>query len=499
MIRDDRQKDGSQEGAALIGTVMVMLILSMLGTVSMNLAALEIESVGAARDEAVARHLAEAGADLAVQWFHDPQSAPIGTDGSLLGKRYELRHSGPSFFDAQGVSQFVGTADHPDLVYEASKPLDDRLLNDPASGWFRSLGSLGRILKLKAYGPTRPGLLCTVEVTAGTAGGTGGGMGGSGGLSRTLSVQLGTRAIPPLRAGVQIGTSGEPHAPSGPLPIWLHWGDLKVKGDARFGGRDQVPTKTALAPVTGQSYADMTHREDRWLDIWVGGGALFGLSASEPSGGIPANVYPRQDPFPGLKEDRWDYETMKKQALLYGSYYGLERDGLLYQNGRVEPGLGRTADEVFGSEAVGDHHGLVFVDTLDRRPPGTDNLGTLSLETEYAEGLFVVNAHLHLKPKGIGKSVPVLSPPGEGLSSLGSRVPVELTGIHLQGVLYTPGDLTIEGRPRMYGALVVGGKVTQTSEVSGQLEIWYNYGLRSGIVQGMPLVYVAPGTWVEKY
>src|SRR5437867_8956147 len=121
MIRDDRQKDGSQEGAALIGTVMVMLILSMLGTVSMNLAALEIESVGAARDEAVARHLAEAGADLAVQWFHDPQSAPIGTDGSLLGKRYELRHSGPSFFDAQGVSQFVGTADHPDRGGQQSR------------------------------------------------------------------------------------------------------------------------------------------------------------------------------------------------------------------------------------------------------------------------------------------------------------------------------------------------------------------------------------------
>jgi len=145
---------------------------------------------------------------------------------------------------------------------------------------------------------------------------------------------------------------------------------------------------------------------------------LFGLSAPGPAGGIPANVYPRQDPFPGLQEDRWDYEAMKKQALLYGSYYALERDGLLYQNGRVEPGLGRTADEVFGSEAAGDHHGLVFVDTLDRRPPGTDNLGTLSLETEYAEGLFVVNAHLRLKPKGSGKSVPVLSPPGEGLSSL---------------------------------------------------------------------------------
>ena len=78
---------------------------------------------------------------------------------------------------------------------------------------------------------------------------------------------------------------------------------------------------------------------------------------------------------------------------------------------------------------------------------------------------------------------------GETLSLAGDRGIIE----------YVPGDLTIEGRPRMYGALVVGGKVTQTSEVSGQLEIWYNYGLRSGIVQGMPLVYVAPGTWVEKY
>jgi len=485
----------SEQGAALIGAILVMLILSMLGTVSLNLAALEIESAGAARDEAVARHLAEAGADLVVQWFHDPQTAPVGASGSLFGKRYELPHSGPSFFDAQGVSQFVGTADHPDLAYDASTPWGDRLLNDPASGWFRSLRPLGRILKLKIYGPTRPGLLCTVDVTAGTAGG----IAGSRELMRTLSVQLGARTIPPLRAGVQVGTNGPPQLSNGPLPIWLHWGDMKVMGDARFTGREQVPTKTALAPVTGRSYVEMTHREDRWLDIWVGARAFFGRAETEPSRSIPANVYPRQDPIPGLKEDRWDYETMKKQALLYGSYYSLERDGLLYQNGSVEPGLGRTADEVFSSEAVGDHHGLVFVDTLDRRSPRPDNLGSLSIETEYAEGLFVVNAHVRLVPKGTGRSVSVLSPPGEGLSSLATRVPVTLSGIHIQGVLYTPGDLMIEGDPRMYGALVVGGKATQASEVSGLLEIWYTYELRSGLVQGMPLVYVAPGTWMEKY
>lgn len=476
-----------------MGAILIVLILSILGTVSLNLAAQEIESLRAVRDDAVARHLAEAGADLVVQWFHDPRSSPPaksgGTPGSLFVKQYDLPESGPSFFDANGVSQFTGTSEHPDLLYDAARPEHDRLLNDPITGWFRALRALGRVLKLKVYGPTSPRLLCTVEVTAGV-----------GGLTRTVAVQLGARAIPPLRAGAQLAGNGTGPVPGGSPPIWLHWGDLRLRGEAHLGKRNAIPTKTVMAPVTGQSYAQMSHPEDRWLDIWVGGSAFFDPAvAVEPP---PSNVYPQQDPFPGLKEDRWDYESLKKQARLYGAYYARDREGLLYRNGMVIPGQGLTADAVFGSESVGDHHGLVFVDTLDQLPPNPTNLGTLMLDTEYAEGLFIVNGHLILKPKGTGKSVPVLSPPSEGFDSLGSRVPVDLSGIHVQGVLYAAGDIAIEGHPRIYGALIAGGQVlggSGTSTGSGSVEVWYNYDLRSGLSRGMPVVYVAPGTWQEKY
>ncbi|TLY13516.1 MAG: hypothetical protein E6K69_08905 [Nitrospirae bacterium] len=464
-VNEDRER-----GAALIGSVMAILLLTMLGTVSLNLATQEIESVGAARDGAVAQHLAEAGADLVVQWFHDPNSALSGPDSRLFAKQYDLPDVGASFFDAMGVSQFSGTSDSPDLLYDASRPVDDRLLNDSANGWFRSLRSLGRILKLRVYGPTRPGLLCTDEVTAGAAGTT-----------RTLSVQLGARTIPPLRAAVQAGNGVMSRVPDGPAPVWLHWGDLKVKGDVNFGKIEELPVKTMQAPVTGQSYVEMTRREDRWLDIWLGGSALFSQSASIPMVTLPPNLYQQRDPSPGLKLDHWNYETMKHYA------------------GIMETGLRVTANKVFGSKSVGDHHGLVFVDTLDQRPPRGDNLGTLSLETEYAEGLFVVNAHVSLKPQGSGQSVPVLSPPPEGSSSVATRVPVQLTGVHIQGVLYSAGDIVFEGRPRVYGAVMVEGRMVGGSTTGEALEVWYNDDLRSGLLRGMPLVYVAPGTWREQY
>jgi hypothetical protein len=476
-----------EKGTALIGAVLVVLILSMLGTVSLSLGVQEIEAVKGAHEEAVARHLAEGAIDLVMQWFHDPRSIPNEMVASLLAKRHDVA-TGPSFFDGQGTSQFTGTADRPDAVYDASRPADDRVLNDQTVGWFRSLRTIGRILKLKVYGPARPGLLCTVEVTAGT-----------GNLNRTLSVQLGTRTIPPLRSAVQIGSNGLGQAPDSPLPVWAHWGDLKVKGDTRFGTYQDIPVKTSLTAVTGLSYAEMTRREDRWLAIWVGGEALFAPAPSGQTAMPPSNIFPGQDPLPGLQDDRWDYERMKNQAILFGSYYVLGRDGLLYRDGLVEPGLGLVTEAVLGAEFPGDHKGLVFIDTLDQKPPRTDNLGTLSLESSYAEGLFVVNAHVHLKPKGTGLPASVLSPPTEGTSSPGARVPVQLAGVHINGVLYAVGDVTFEGEPRIYGALVAGGRVRKVSETAGHLEVWYNHDLRSGLVQGLPLVYMAPGTWQEKY
>lgn len=482
----------NERGIALLGVLLALLILSVLGLTSMNMAGIEIQSAGATREERTAQHAAEAAVDQVMAWFHDPGSAPEGPVGALFAKRFDLAGSGPSFFDAQGRSQFTGTPERPDVLFDASQPVHDELLNGPTTGWFRSLRGLGRVLKLKVYGPMRPGLLCTVEATAAAA------SPGSSGLARTVSVQMGTRTIPAVRAAVQaaglLATS-----PGGvSAPVEVHWGDLKVGGDVLWKTVDAVPLKTDLAPVTGQSYSEMTRREDRWVDIWVGGATLFVTTTPAGGASLPANVHQRQEPVPGLRMDQWDYESLKQAALLYGRYYARDRDGLLYADGIVEPGRGMTADEVFVSSGVGDHRGLVFIDTLDQQPPRADNLGMLAVGTDYAEGLFVVNAHVSWKPRGPGRPVPALSPPREGLASTATRVPVQLSGVHLQGVLYAAGNLLFEGRPRVYGAVLVAGSLGETGGTGSALEVWYNHDLQSGLVRGLPLIYPAAGTWQLK-
>lgn len=482
---------GDKRGGALLGTILIVSMLMALGFLSLTLAIQEVQISGAAKADAAARHLAEAGTDMVMQWFHDPSTAPSGPAAALFGKQYDLPVEGPSFFDAQGHSQFTGTPERPDLSYDASRPQDNRLLNDPSDGWFRGLRHLGRIVRLKVYGPVRPGLLCTVDVSAEQAG-----------VSRTVSVQLGAPTIPPLRAGIQVGSEalgGTAPLPSGPLPIWVHWGDMTIRGDAALESIWKIPVKAGLAPITGQSYAHMTRREDRWLDVWVGGEALFKPSVDGVSAEVPDNVHPRQDPFPGLRLDVWDYHSMKDAARLFGAYYVLGPDGLLYESDPMDPGTRRTPDEVFGSQAVGDHQGLVFVDTLDQRPPSAGNLGTLSLRTDYAEGLFVVNAHVFWKPSGPGRSILALSPPEEGSSPVETRVPADVAGIHLQGVLYAAGNMTFEGLPRVYGAVVVDGRIVRPSRQGDLLEVWYNHDLQTGLVRGIPLVYRARGTWRDLY
>ena len=478
-------KQATERGASLIGAILLVVILSMLATVSLNLAVEELESHRAAKDEAAARHLAEAGAGLVLQWFHDPSSVPDGAMRGLLARRYEHPDRGPSFFDADGRSQFTGTEERPDVVLNAARPADNRLLNDPAGGWFRSLNALGQIHTLAVYGPTRPGLLCTVQVTAAAHG-----------LTRTLAVQLGERALPPIRTAVEIGNRGPVPAAGTPLPVWIHWGDLVVNGDVQLGAVREIPVNTWLAPVTGQSYAEQMRPEDRWLDIFVGGEARFAPASPDPT---PAHVHVHQEPTPGLRQSRWDYGTMKREALRDGTYYARGQDGLLYRHGTIEPGLGMTVDDALRSEAVGDHHGLVFVDTLDQAPPRADNLGTMTVHTDYAEGVFILNAQVIFAPGGAGKSVPALSPPPDAQPSAETRMPAQLAGIHVRGVLVTPGDLIVEGQPRVYGALIVGGKIEQAQGSIARLEVWYDDDLRTGLIRGVPLVYQAPGTWLEKY
>lgn len=115
------------------------------------------------------------------------------------------------------------------MVFDAANLQHDRLLNDPQTGWFKSMKGLAKILKLRVYGATRPGLLCTVEVTAGA--------GPASRVTKTLSMEFGAYAVPALHAPLQSGALGSESVQSRSGSVFAHWGEMVIRGRAYFPGR----------------------------------------------------------------------------------------------------------------------------------------------------------------------------------------------------------------------------------------------------------------------
>jgi hypothetical protein len=242
------------------------------------------------------------------------------------------------------------------------------------------------------------------------------------------------------------------------------------------------------------------YAQDRWTEYWVGGTVSViappaGQGANPP---LSENVHQHQYPTPGVRLDQWDYDSLKKIALRWGTYYRLDRMGRLHSQGASDSDQGVMPADALESHIIGDHRGLVFIDTVDGQPPRADNMGTLVLETDYVEGLLVVQGHVVFRPRAEGKSVPALSPSQPGAESLGARVPVQLTGIHVNGLLYAAGAIRLERSARLYGAMMAGQSVTSIG-TGTVIEVWYNADLAQGLFRGLPVVYRAPGTWLAKY
>jgi hypothetical protein len=480
-----------ERGHILLAALALVLILSLLGMTSLYLAGQDATGVGAMRAEKVAQRLADAATDIVVSWFHDPAATPPAL-AAVLAKQQGDDASGPSFFDATGQSQFRGTVDRPDILLDAANSPDDRILNEPRPGTAPTLRGLGRILTLRVYGPLRPGLLCTMDVTATTM--------DQPPVARTVRVQLGAITIPAVRAAVQVGQAlGTPQLGS-ESPILVHWGDHRVVGDLTVRRVEDLVFKSSTASVNGLPYDSSRQEEDRWAEYRIGGNVIVtnpppGQSLNPPGS---LNVHVRQQPSPGVRLDRWEYKQVKNIARQVGTYYRLDRQGRLHLDGVDASDPGFLPSEVLTSDAVGDHRGLVFIDTIDGEAPRSDNLGTLVLETEYVEGLLVVQGHVIVRPRGTGQLVPVLSPPEEGSTSLGTRIPVQLTGINLNGVLIAAGTITFEQSARVFGGLMAGDTI-RASGTSVKVEIWYNADLAKGLHRGLPVVFRAPGTWQMKY
>jgi type II secretory pathway pseudopilin PulG len=483
-------KDG-QQGIALLGAMVVALILSLLGATLLNLAGQETVSAGLASQAAVAQQLADAAGELVVTWFHSPQTiAGAAQLSSLQEKRNRDKEGAPSFFDASGRSQFVGTADQPDVRLQIGNPSDNGLLNDPETGMFRTMTHLGQVEELKVYAPSKPGLLCTIDTTIVTN--------TNPPVRQSILMQLGGLDVPPLRAAVQVGQHLGRFQSGNESPVSVHWGELKVGGDLILTQADEIPLRTALAPVTGQAYGEMTQREDRWMEGWIGGTVQLTQPHAGQTPSFPTNLHVGQNPIPGVRLDQWPYEQIKRVAKRFGRYFAIDREGLLYPQGVVEPGRGISPDEVFRSQGSGDQLGLIFIDTLDQTPPRADNLGVVRLQSPYFEGMAVVQGHVVLAPSGSGQSIGVRSPQLIDQGKDFGRTPVQLSGMHFNGVLHASGDITIAGRVRLYGAVAAGGTITSAGSGSS-LEVWYDHDLSRGLYRGLPQVYRASGTWMTRY
>jgi hypothetical protein len=103
-----------------------------------------------------------------------------------------------------------------------------------------------------------------------------------------------------------------------------------------------------------------------------------------------------------------------------------------------------------------------------------------------------------MKPSGAGRPVTVLSPAPEGSTAFSGRIPITLSGVHLNGLLYAAGTIALERDTRIYGALITAATLAIGSGTP-ILEVWYNPDFGKGFFRGLPVVYRAPGTWQVKY
>ncbi len=486
-----RNVSGDQRGIALLGAMVIVLVLSALATTLLNLSGQEAVSASAAGQLAVAQQLGDASAELVVGWFHDPQpTSAIPAIASLRTRTNRDADDAPSFFDATGRSQFVGTIDQPDFRLQMENESDNRLLNDPESGLFRAMQHLGRVEELKVYAPTDPGLLCTVDTTIATN--------AIPSVRQSVQMQLGVLDLPSLKSAVQVGRDLGLFHPGGESQVSVHWGDLKVGGSLVLNQAKDLPRKSRLAPVTALSYDEISQREDRWMEAWVGGDVQVTQPSVEPLADVATNLHVSQHPVPGVRLDEWPYDQLKRMAKRFGRYYAIDRDGLLYPQGIVEPGKGLSPEVALRSQAPGDQLGLIFIDTLDQMPPRPDNLGVLKLKAPYTEGTVVMQGHVEWAPGGSGSAIPVLSPPTPDQSNSLARTPLHLSGINFNGVLYASGSITLSGRVRLYGAVLAEETIAR-SDSGSSLEVWYDHDFGEGLFRGLPVVYRAPGTWMARF
>jgi len=206
--------DRRQRGGALVLTLFVLLLFTLLGAAALQMGQTELEQERLQAQQARAAALAESGIELAIGWFAHPERfdggttaqpgacAPPAHPGELFRPRCL---DGIGFHDADDVSQFRGTAQAPDGAVVI-----------PAASLFpmTSDGS-GGTMEIRVFQPLGRGAVCTVLATGRIAD-----------VAQSAQVELAVATIPQLTAA-----AGAPSPNPSTGPSRLHWGSLRYGGD----------------------------------------------------------------------------------------------------------------------------------------------------------------------------------------------------------------------------------------------------------------------------
>ena len=126
------------------------------------------------------------------------------------------------------------------------------------------------------------------------------------------------------------------------------------------------------------------------------------------------------------------------------------------------------------------------------------SLGVLRLNASYLEAILVVQGHVIVSPAASGHSLSAFSPSSGGSGAAANRTAVQLSDIHLNGVLYAAGNIVLDRPSRLFGAVLAEGTI-MTDRPGTTMEVWYDHQMGRGLFRGVPVVMRAPGTWMVRY
>jgi len=447
---------------------------------------------------------------VAGQRFFDKRAWDAQKDiPSLVGKQVNGTAGTPTprqFFGTYNPALTPGAGgSQPDLIFDGSLWSAHQTTLDSVFSDVRAATG-GRVRRIVVYnslsgtsaatvrvtGESRSGVSRTVEMelipigapglansigSGGTAGWNGNFRVHWGGVRAVGSVTLanpGKTASQPAALGGAIdgdsvggGNVGYHNGPPGGYSTWDHWFALKTAGTV-----DGFATQADLKDAYGQS-----------ATIW-----------GDNLGPMDSNVTPES-------VATWDYASLKQLSQEKGWYY--------------ESGTGVNAGKIKGPKtggvwtdfkpALANQTGFMFIDTTNGSPPAADgsNLASFDVAGGWYTGVSAyVGGNLDFSGLGSGTSTVGQTPPWDATCSPPCTSPTDsedpalrqsrTLDVHIKGAFYSAGTVQGGGNVKSYGAFVA----LRGYGASGDPEVWYDWGLRDGILS-VPPVQRASNTWHE--